>query len=116
MWMGVANPRRTPRPAKRIVALEPASSPLLPAGRAGSDRVEGLGVGVAPLLLGKIIYDEVRAVDEHEARAICRRPARKRRFRAGTSSAMDVVGAIALALAPALELSCGKVVAKVVCD
>jgi cysteine synthase len=112
MLMGVAAVLRASRPSTRVVALEPASAPLLSAGRAGTHRVEGIGIGVVPPLLDRALYDEARAIDEDEARAMCRRLARKEGILAGTSSGMNVVGALALAR----ELGPGKAVATVACD
>ena len=112
MLMGVAGVLRASRPSTRIVALEPASSPLLSAGRTGSHRVEGIGIGVVPPLLDTALYNEARAIDEADARDMCRRLAREEGILAGTSSGMNVVGALALAR----ELGAGKVVATVACD
>jgi cysteine synthase A len=64
MLIGVAGVLRGSRPSTRIVALDPASAPMRSAGRAGSHRVEGIGIGVVPPLLDKALYDEARAIDE----------------------------------------------------
>jgi cysteine synthase len=112
MLMGVAGVLRASRPSTRIIALEPASSPLLSAGRTGSHRVEGIGIGVVPPLLDKTLYAAAWPIDEGEARAMCRRLAREEGIFVGTSSGMNVVGALALAR----ELGPGKVVATVACD
>jgi cysteine synthase len=70
MPMGLASVLRKSAPATRIAALEPASSPSLSAGRTGSHRMEGSGVGVVPPLLDKTSYDQDRALGERQARAI----------------------------------------------
>jgi cysteine synthase A len=96
----------------RIVALEPASSPALTEGRGGAHGVEGIGTGrVVPHVADKP-YDEARTVDEAEARAMARRLAREEGIFVGTSSALNVVGALQVAR----ELGPGKVVATVAVD
>lgn len=81
----------------RIVAFEPAGSPVISTGVAGSHHVEGVGSGFVPPLLDQDFYDEIRAIDEGEARAMARRLAREEGIFAGVSSGMNVVGAIQLA-------------------
>lgn len=112
MLMGVAGALRAARPGARVIALEPASSPLLSQGRAGAHRVEGIGIGLVPPLLDKALYDGVRAIDEDDARAMCRRLAREEGVLAGTSTGMNVLGALELAR----ELGPGKAVATGACD
>jgi cysteine synthase A len=112
MLIGVSRALRSANPAARIVALEPAGSPFLTAGVAGAHRVEGIGVGFAPPMLTKAIYDEARAIDEQEARQMARRLAREEGIFAGTSSGLNVVAALQLAR----ELGPGNTVATVAVD
>ena len=98
--------------APRIVALEPASSPVLSEGQTGRHRIEGVGVGFVPPLLRASDYDEVRTVDEADARETARRMAREEGIFAGTSSGMNVAAAIRLAR----ELGPGHTVAAVAVD
>jgi cysteine synthase len=86
----------------RLVALEPAGSPILTSGYAGPHRVEGLATGIVPPLLTSTAYDEARAVDETEARQLIKPLAQRDGVFAGTSSALNILGAIQLAeeLAP----------------
>jgi cysteine synthase A len=95
-----------------IVALEPASSPFLTTGVGGPHRVEGIGVGMVPPLLTPGSYDEVRTVDEDEARAIARSLAREEGIFAGVSTGVNVAAALRLAA----ELGSGKTVATVAVD
>ena len=95
-----------------MVALEPASSPILSAGRAGSHKVEGIGIGFVPPLLDPAYYDEARGIDEGEARAMVRRLAAEEGIFAGTSTGVNVVGALELAR----ELGPGHRVVTVACD
>ena len=112
MLMGVARAfREADRPA-RIVALEPATSAVISTGVPGAHRVEGTGAGFVPPLLDKRHYDEARGIDENEARRTARRLAREEGIFAGTSTGMNVTGALQLAR----ELGRGRVVATVAVD
>jgi cysteine synthase len=96
----------------RIVALEPAGSPMLTTGRGGPHRVEGTAPGFVPPHLKPGDYDEARAIDEAEARAMARRLAREEGIFAGTSTGLNVVAALQLAR----ELGPGHQVATVAVD
>jgi cysteine synthase A len=95
MLVGVASALK--KRGTRIVALEPASSPIISQGRAGTHRVEGVGAGFAPPLLHRDFYDEVIAIEESDARDTARRLARQEGIFAGTSTGMNVLGALVLA-------------------
>jgi cysteine synthase len=112
MLMGVSQALRSADPNTKIVALEPASAPLISAGRLGLHHVEGIGVGFIPPLLDNQRYDEARAIDEPEARNMARLLAREEGIFAGTSSGLNVVGALQLAE----ELGAGKTVVTVAVD
>jgi cysteine synthase A len=112
MLMGVARVFRAARSATRIFALEPASSAVISTGIAGSHRIEGTGAGFVPPLLNTDYYDEARGMDEAEARRTARRLARDEGVFAGTSTGMNVAGALQLAK----ELGPGHVVATVAVD
>ena len=112
MLMGVSRALKQRHSATRVVALEPGGSPALTAGKAGTHHVEGIGVGFVPPLLDKNAYDEARAIDEGEARAMARRLAREEGIFAGVSSGLNVVAAIQLAR----ELGAGRIVATVAVD
>jgi cysteine synthase A len=112
MLVGVSRALRAADSPARIVALEPASSAVISTGRAGAHHVEGTGVGFVPPLLAPAEYDEARGIDEDEARTMARRLAREEGIFAGTSTGMNVVGALALAR----ELGAGKTVATVAAD
>jgi cysteine synthase A len=78
----------------------------------GTHHVEGIGVGFVPPLLDEALYDEVRAIDETEARVMARELAAREGLLTGVSSGLNVVGAIGLAT----ELGPGHVVATVAVD
>lgn len=112
MLLGVAEALKAGGSKARIVAFEPGSSPILTTGRVGAHHVEGIGAGFVPPLLGPSSYDEARAIDEGEARRTARRLAREEGIFAGTSTGLNVAGALALAR----ELGPGKTVATVAVD
>jgi cysteine synthase A len=112
MLRGVARALRDAGSHARIVALEPASSPALTEGRGGAHRVEGIGTGTVPPHMVDRPYDEARAVDEADARAMAKRLAREEGLLVGTSSGLNIAAAVQLAR----ELGQGKTVATVAVD
>ena len=112
MLMGVSRALKARGAQTRIVALEPSSSPVLTTGKGGPHRVEGIAAGFRPPHLKDGHYDDVRTVDEPEARAMARRLAREEGIFAGTSSGLNVVAALRLAR----EIGRGKTVATVAVD
>jgi cysteine synthase len=112
MLMGVARVLRRAGAATRVVALEPATSAVISTGEAGSHHVEGIGVGFVPPLLERELLTEVRAIDEEAARQMARRLAREEGIFAGTSTGLNVAGALDLAR----ELGPGHTVVTVAVD
>ncbi len=110
--MGVSSALRDAGSSTRVVVFEPASTPVLTRGEAGAHHVEGIGIGFVPPLLDSGLYAEARAVDEGEARVMARRLAAEEGLLAGTSSVLNVTGALALAA----ELGPGNVVVTVAVD
>ena len=99
-------------PNTKVVILEPASSPVLTKGIKGTHQVEGIGVGYFPVLLHKAVYDEFRAIEEDDARAMTKMLAAKEGIFAGISSGLNVVAALQLAK----ELGPGHNVVTIACD
>ena len=112
MLAGVARALRDGGSRARIVALEPAESPAMTAGRGGAHRVEGIATGSIPPHMTARPYHEARAIAEADARAMAQRLAREEGLLVGTSSGLNIAAAVALAS----ELGPGKVVATVVVD
>jgi cysteine synthase len=112
MLTGVSQALRAGGSSARVVAFEPATSPMLTAGFGGPHRVEGTAAGIVPPLLTPDDYDEARTVEEDEARDMAVRLARGDGVFAGTSSGLNVAGAIALAQ----ELGEGRTVVTVAVD
>src|SRR5262249_45193955 len=109
MLRGVALALRTVGSHTRIVALEPKSSPAMTEGRGGPHRVEGIATGSIPPHMTDRPFDEARAVDEADGRAMARRLAREEGLLVGTSSGLNIFAAVQLAR----ELGPGKTVATV---
>jgi len=112
MLRGVAQALRERGGSTRIVALEPSSSPAMTEGRGGAHHVEGIGTGSIPPHIADKPYDEARAIDEADARAIALRLAREEGLLVGTSTGLNVAAAIAIAR----QLGAGQVVATVAVD
>ncbi len=83
-------------PAVRVVAVEPASSPLLSAGRAGGHAIQGIGANFIPAVLDRSIYDEVVTVTDEEAISMAKR-LQKDGFFVGISSGAAVAAATEIA-------------------
>lgn len=112
MLVGVSRAFKDRGSPSRIVALEPSGSPMLTTGRGGPHHVEGTAPGFVPPHLTRADYDEARAIDEDEARAMARRLAREEGVFAGTSTGLNVVAAVQMAV----ELGAGHRVATVAVD
>lgn len=113
MLMGVSKILKTQQSKHcHVVALEPASSPIMTKGYGGQHSVEGVGIGFLPSILDSKLYDEALAIDESEARNMARRLAKEEGILAGTSTGLNVVAALKLAE----RLGPGKVVVTVACD
>lgn len=95
--MGVSSALADGGSGAKIVIFEPASTPFITEGRAGTHRVEGIGIGFVPPLLDENRYHEARAVDEADSRAMARRLAAEEGLLAGTSTGLNVAGAIEIA-------------------
>ncbi|MFT3934327.1 MAG: cysteine synthase family protein [Chitinophagaceae bacterium] len=112
MLMGVAKEFKQQDLSTKIVALEPASAPLISQGIKGAHTIDGIGVGFVPQLLDKNLYDEIRAIPEEIARETARRLAKEEGIFAGTSSGLNIAAAIAIAK----EIGPGKSIVTVACD
>ncbi len=103
---GVATVLKRYKPGIRIVAVEPAESPVLLGGQAGPHKIEGVGIGYTPPLWEPALVDEILPVGTDEAKEMARRLAREEALFAGTSSGANVVAAIRVAerLGPAARV------------
>ena len=94
---GVAAVLRKHKPGIRVVAVEPAESPVLGGGAPGRHKIEGIGIGYAPPLWEPAVADEILAVSTAEAEDMARRLAREEAIFGGTSSGANVVAALRVA-------------------
>ena len=97
----------------RVVAVEPAASPLLSQGRAGAHNIQGIGANFIPTVLDRSIYDEVLTVTDLEAAAMAKQLKAMENLYVGTSSGAAV--AAAMKLAKRAE-NAGKVIVTVLPD
>jgi cysteine synthase A len=104
---------RERKPEIRIVAVEPAESPVLSGGVPGPHKQQGIGPGFVPGNLDTSIYDEVIQVTNDDAIATTRRLAREEAILAGISSGSITWAALQVAARPESE---GKLIVSVVCD
>ena len=97
---GVGRYLKQQNPAVRIVAVEPASSPLLSEGRAGAHGIQGIGANFVPNTLDRTVIDEVSTVRDEEAYATARLLARKEGLLVGISSGAAAAAALQIAMRP----------------
>ncbi len=88
------------KPDVKVVAVEPASSPVLSTGRGGPHKIQGIGAGFVPAVLDTDIYDEIIPVENDDAFAAGRLLARKEGVLVGISSGAALHAAMVLARRP----------------
>lgn len=97
---GVGSYLKSQNPAVKIVAVEPADSPVLSKGIAGAHKIQGIGAGFIPEVLDTDIYDEVMAVETEDAFAAGKKAGREEGILVGISSGAALWAAIQLARRP----------------
>lgn len=97
----------------RVVAVEPADSPILTGGEAGPHKIQGLGANFVPEILDTEVYDEVVDVELDDALRVARELGTKEGILAGISSGANVYAALELAKRPEMD---GKTIVVIVCD
>mgnify|MGYP003371364684 FL=1 len=100
---GVGQYLKSKKPGVKIVAAEPASSPVLSGGTAGAHKIQGIGAGFIPAVLNPDIYDEVIAVRDEDAFSTGRLIGKSEGILVGISSGAAVSAAIELAKRPENE-------------
>lgn len=97
---GVGKYLKSKNPNVKVVAVEPAGSPVLSKGVAGPHKIQGIGAGFVPETLDTKIYDEIITVENEDAFATGRTLARKEGLLVGISSGAAVYAASQLAKRP----------------
>lgn len=97
---GVGEYLKTQNPAVRIVAVEPAGSPVLSGGASGPHKIQGIGAGFVPDTLNRAVLDEILPVENEDAFAAGRELARREGVLAGISSGAALHAATVLARRP----------------
>lgn len=100
-------------PGLRVVAVEPAESPLLSKGCAGAHGIQGIGANFVPDLLDRSVYDEVVCIDTEQAKQTCRLLGKREGLLGGISSGAAVAAAEVVAKRPEMR---GKRIAVILPD
>jgi cysteine synthase A len=99
-------------PGVRIVAVEPARSPVLQGGKPGITGIQGIGAGFMPGVLNKDVYDEIIGVKDEDALAMMGRLTREEGLLVGISAGANVWASLQVAK----KLGSGKRVVTMLCD
>ena len=97
---GVGEYLKTKNEKIKVVAVEPAASPVLSEGKGGAHKIQGIGAGFVPEVLNTSIYDEILAVENEDAFAVGKLIAKKEGILVGISSGAALSAAIQLAKRP----------------
>ena len=95
---GVADVLKKRKDGIRVIAVEPAGSPILSGGKAGPHKIQGIGAGFVPDILRKDLIDEIIRVGNDDAGEMARRLAKEEGILAGISSGAAVWAAVQVAL------------------
>ena len=104
---------KSKNPEIKVIAVEPADSPVLSEGRSGSHRIQGIGAGFVPEVLNTLVYDEIIKVKNEDAFAAGREVSRTDGLLVGISSGAALWAATELALRPE---NAGKVIVAILPD
>ena len=97
---GVGEYLKSQNPAVKVVAVEPAGSPVLSKGTPGAHKIQGIGAGFVPAVLNTGVYDEIIAVENEAAFATGKKIGKSEGVLVGISSGAAVAAAIELAKRP----------------
>ncbi len=94
---GVGRYLRTAAPHVRVIAVEPAESPVLSGGQAGAHKIQGIGAGFVPSVFDRTVVDEIVTVTSSAAAEMARQLARREGLLVGISSGAAAVAALRMA-------------------
>ncbi len=97
---GVGQVMKARKPGFRVIAVEPAGSPVLSGGEKGPHKIQGIGAGFVPQVLDRAVIDEVIRVSDEDAFATARALARQEGILCGISSGAAVWAALEVARRP----------------
>ncbi len=110
---GVGEVLKQLKPEVRVVAVEPADSPVLSGGSPGPHKIQGIGAGFVPAVLNREIIDEIITVTTEESGTLARRAAREEGLLVGISSGAALSAAVTVA---AREESRGRMIVVILPD
>ena len=109
---GIGEVLKEVSPSVRVIAVEPAGSPVLSGGEPGFSYIEGIGAGFVPQILNREVIDEVRVIADDDAYEMARRLAREEGLLVGISAGANVF----VAAEVAREMGPQAKVATILCD
>lgn len=110
---GVGSVLKKNKPSVKVVAVEPADSPVISGGKAGPHKIQGIGAGFVPTNLDTQLLDEVITISADDAGKTARRLAKEEGILCGISAGGNVWAALELAKRPE---NAGKLIVTVICD
>jgi len=91
---------KSKKPSVKLIAVEPAASPVLSGGKSGPHKIQGIGAGFVPGVFDRNVVDEIYLADDEKAGATARRLAREEGILAGISGGAAMEAALAVSKRP----------------
>ncbi len=110
---GVGEILKKKNPGIKIIAVEPADSPVLSGGKPGPHKIQGIGAGFVPTILNRDVIDEIITVTNNQAMEIARRLTKEQGILCGISSGANTWAAMQIGVRPENK---GKVIVCPLCD